>query len=586
MHQLNFLPVILILLFAAVIVVAIFKHLKMSPVLGYFFAGSILGSPLISSVSKEDTEVFGEFGIIFLLFAIGLELTFARLKSMRTQVFGFGTLQILITTVIIATITLFSYPKISQAVVIGMALALSSTAIVLQVIAENRMQSTQVGRLSIAILLMQDFAVVPLLVLMPMTATNTYDIVKALGWSVGKATIALVGIFIAGRLFFRPLYRMISSDNAAKSNEIFIAATLFIALSAAWTTEQLGLSLALGAFFAGLLVAETEFQHQAEESIAPFKGLFLGLFFMTVGMSINLELIITNLPKILLITSALIFIKFIVVFVLSLLFKFSVGSAIHAGLLLAQGGEFAFILFNLGAHQKIISQDIAEILMLVITFTMALTPLLSSIGRWLAEKIDKKDIINKKTILKEISDIDKHVIICGFGRVGKMVARLLEAEHITYVAVDLDAKCVSDSRDEGFPVYFGDTSDVEILKVLGIDRAQAAIISITNDVTKRKAVKTIKQANADVPIVLRDNDLSEQEFWFSIGVSNVVPETYETGLQLGGAVLKSVGISEFEVSRIKNKFRAGNYIYAKTIEDSISSDEEDSQPVQGKIPLD
>jgi len=573
MHELNFLPVILVLLLTAVIVVAIFRRLRMSPVLGYFAAGSILGSPFVNIVQADETSVFGEIGIIFLLFAIGLELTFARLKSMRSQVFGFGSLQVILTTAVISGFIVMGGYAIDASVVIGMAMAFSSTAIVLQVLAENRMQSTQVGRISLATLLMQDFAVVPLLVLIPLLAADKYSIMTALGSALFKAILALVGIFTIGRIFLRPLFRMIGGDNSAKNNELFIAATLLIALGAAWATERMGLSLALGAFLAGLLVAETEFQHQAEESITPFKGIFLGLFFMSVGMSINFDLIVEKLPKILLFTGVLITTKAFIITLLCLLFGFTVGSAIHAGLLLSQGSEFAFILFNLANSKNIIQHDLAATLMLVITFSMALTPLLSTLGGWLAEKIDKKDLINRRKILKELADISNHVIICGFGRVGKMVARLLEAEHVPYVSVDVDGKCVSDSRDEGYPVYFGDSSNPDILQTLGLGRAQAVIIAITNDITMRKTVKTIRNISEDVPIIVRDSDLSAQSQLLAIGANSVVPETYETGLQLGGAVLKTIGVSEYEVSRIKNKFRAGNYQQAIDLKENEEEEE-------------
>jgi monovalent cation:H+ antiporter-2, CPA2 family len=576
MHNAHFLPIVL-LLAASVLVVMIFRKLKMSPVLGYFFAGSILASPyftLFKDLDIEKTAIFGEVGIIFLLFAIGLELTFERLKSMRLYVFGFGGLQVTITSIAIASILLYIGFEIDVAVVIGGALSLSSTAIVLQVIAENRSQSTQVGRISLANLLMQDFAVVPLLVLVPLLAADRYSIVMALSGAFFKAIIVLIVIFVAGRLLLRPFFRMISSDSSSKSNELVVATTLLIAIGAALATDRFGLSLAMGAFVAGLLVAETDFQHQAEESILPFKGLFLGLFFMSVGMSINFELIIDKLPKIMALSFAVISVKALIIFALCIFFRFSFGVAIHTGLLLSQGGEFAFILFKLAADKNIIDQDLSETLLLVVTFTMALTPLLSIIGAYIAKKIDKKDeIISKENVLKEIADLENHVIICGFGRVGKMVAKLLEAEHIQYVALDINAKNVSDARDEGFPIYYGDCSNLEMLRVVGLERSQTVIVSINNMITTKKAVKTIRGHDSNIPIIVRDSDLSRAEALIKLGVSVVVPETYETGLQLGGAVLKSVGISEYEVSRMKNKFRAGNYTLTQELKEEYEDND-------------
>jgi len=328
MEEEHFLAIVLLILTTAVVIVATFKKFKLSPVLGYFVAGGLIGEHGLNYVTSLQTEVLGEIGVIFLLFAIGLELTFERLKSMRRYVFGFGSLQVIISAVAIGMAAVLLGEGLSSAVIIGGGLALSSTAIVLQVIAESREQSTQVGRLSLAVLLMQDFAVVPLLVIVPILSGEQVGIVKPLGEAFLKAVLVLVFIFVIGRIFLRPLFNMISSSNTAESNEIFIAATILIALGTAWMTDYMGLSLALGAFAAGLLVAETEFQVQAEESIAPFKGLFLGLFFMSVGMSIDLGLVWEHIGLVSTLSIGLILVKSAIIIGLCLLFKFSIGNSI------------------------------------------------------------------------------------------------------------------------------------------------------------------------------------------------------------------------------------------------------------------
>lgn len=562
MPTIQFLPHLLIILSAAVFVVAIFKRLNLSPVLGYFVAGAVIGGHGFGIVTVKETSTFAEFGIVFLLFAIGLELTLERLKAMRRHVFGFGTLQVLISGALIGLLVYVVGGNMNAAIMIGGGLALSSTAIVLQVLAEHRRQSTQVGRLSLATLLMQDFAVVPLLVLVPLLSGAAGSIVGAMGLAFLKAIIALVVIFVVGRLALRPLFSMISSSNAAKTNELFVATTLLIALGAAWATEHMGLSLALGAFVAGILVAETEFQHQVEDSINPFKGLFLGLFFMTVGMSIDVNLIIQKLPLILLMSFGLIIVKALIITLLCLVFRFTVGAAIHAGLLLSQGGEFSFILFKLAAERSILDAELSQILLLVVTVTMALTPLLSAIGNWCAEKLDK-DTMDRDYIYKEIADLENHVIIIGFGRVGKMVAQLLEEEEVHYVAVDLDSANVETAREQGFPAYPGDASNQHLLEVLGIERAQSVIITVEEETVLMMITSIIKHHFPNVTVIVRAKDLHNAEELAAAGAHVIVPETYETGLQLGGAVLKSVGISEWEVSRLKNQFRAGNYVMAK-----------------------
>jgi CPA2 family monovalent cation:H+ antiporter-2 len=557
----------LILLAASVFVVAFFKKLNLSPVLGYFVAGAAIGRYGLNIVPIEETSLLSEFGVIFLLFAIGLELTFERLKAMRFYVFGFGTAQVLITSAAIAAIAYFFVNNNSSVTIIGGGLALSSTAIVLQVIAENRQQSTQVGRLSLATLIMQDFAVVPLLVLIPLLTGDKTHMFTALSISFGKAAIALAGIFILGRLFLRPLFKMITSTNPAKTNELFIATTLLIALGTARCTEYMGLSYALGAFVAGLLVAETEFHIQAEESINPFKGLFLGLFFMTVGMEINLALIVDKIGTIALWSVMLILVKSSIITALCLVFRFNAGTAIHTGLILAQGSEFAFIMFELATVKGIIDKELGQMLLLVVTVTMALTPLLSIVGNYFASKLEK-DKVSMSDIYREISDLDNHVIIIGFGRVGKMVSKLLEAENTAYIAIDIESDNVSEGRKEGFPIYLGDGSDINLLKSLGADRARSVIITVDNEVTSKKTCKIININYPNLIIVVRSKDLSNSEELYKSGAKIIVPETYETGLQLGGAVLKSIGISEFEVNRIKNQFRAGNYVMAKELEDS------------------
>ncbi len=568
MEEEHFLSVVLLILAAAVLIVATFKKMKLSPVLGYFVAGGIIGENGLGYVESSQTEVLGEVGVIFLLFAIGLELTFERLKAMRRYVFGFGSLQVVITTIALGTIAYFMGETVSSSAILGGGLALSSTAIVLQVIAEKREQSTQAGRLSLAVLLMQDFAVVPLLVLVPILSGEQIGFAKPLGEAFIKAVLVLVFIFIVGRLFLRPVFHMISSSNAAESNEIFIATTILIALSTAYLTSYMGLSLALGAFAAGLLVAETEFQLQAEESIAPFKGLFLGLFFMSVGMSLDLNLIYEQLYLVGALSFGLILLKAVIICLLCLIFKIKLGNAIHVGLLLAQGSEFAFILFRLADQNNIFNVD-SDILLSVVTITMAFTPLVAAFGSWIAKKLGKKEKMKQNDIYQDIADLNNHVVVLGFGRVGQMVARLLEAENVNYIVIDINPELVAVERQKGIPIYLGDASSLDMMNAVSMARAGSVIISLSNEVTLKKISKIISRTYPTLPIVVRAKDLSQASEFYEAGAKIIVPETYETGLQLGGAVLKAIGVSEFEVSRIKNLFRAGNYVKLPVSDDAI-----------------
>ncbi|WP_264374107.1 monovalent cation:proton antiporter-2 (CPA2) family protein [Wolbachia endosymbiont (group A) of Sphecodes ephippius] len=556
---------IIILLSAAVFIVIAFWKMNISPVLGYFVAGAVIGSHGFNLIhSAEAMDNLAEFGVVFLLFIIGLELTFERLIAMRIHVFGFGSLQVIVTMVAIWCIALAFGVNTNIATVIGGGLALSSTAIVLQVLQEKGSQASQVGRLSIAVLLMQDFAVVPLIVLVPLlTGNSEHSLISSLAGSLVQAAIALVLIFITGRLLLRPLFSVIAK---MESNEIFISTTLLIVLGAAFITEQFHLSLALGAFVAGLLVAETEYRHSVEHAVLPFKDLFLGLFFMTVGMSINTELLLNKLPLITLLSIILIVLKTSIIYILCRFFGFKSAPAIQAGLLLSQGGEFAFILFRLADELNVLPSEIAQVLMMVTTVTMAFTPLLSGLGDWIANSFStEKTILDDEAVETDTQDLYNHVIVAGFGRVGYMITKMLTAEHLSYVVVDIQSKIVKEGKSDSFPIYLGDVTRCEILKSVGIERAQALVISIKNEVTIKKVVSLVAANFPHVNIVIRLPDLSNVEVYRDLGASKIIPETSEIGLQLGGAALSLSGISESGVTSLKSRFRKGNYSMLKDL---------------------
>jgi len=575
MEQDNILPSILVLIAAAVFVVMLFKKLKLSPVLGYLVAGTIIGDFGLKIVSHDQTKVLAELGVVFLLFAIGLELSFERLKAMRKYVFGLGSLQVIITAIIIAGGVVLVTGDTKAAIVIGGGLALSSTAIVLQVVQEMRSGSTQIGRISLAILIQQDFIVVPLLVIVPLLANNNDSaILQAVSASFIKAILALGAIFIVGRLFLRPLFNMISSDKTETSNELFIAATLLIVLSAAIGTEYLGLSLGLGAFVAGILVAETEFRTQAEESIHPFKGLLLGLFFMSVGMTIDVKEIYAQIDKIIIFSVSLVIVKSLIITGLCLMFGFTRSVAIQSGLLLAQGGEFAFILFNLGMTHGVLDSEMGKILLLVVTCSMAFTPILATLGTKIADFLDDTDASAPlKNLEQKTRDLNNHVIIAGFGQVGRMVAKLLEAEDINYIALDINEKVVDEEEDSGFHVCKGDIAQLDTLKSVGADRALSIIIATDNQVTIKKALRVISANFPGLEVVVRTKDLRASTELYEAGATMIIPSDYEIGLQLGGAVLRSIGVSEYEVNRIKAQFRIGNYVTAQMDEELFDAKE-------------
>ncbi len=552
---------VIVLLAAAIVIVALFRRLRVSPVLGYLVAGALIGPGGFGIVTDiGGTSAIAELGVVFLLFIIGLELSWERLTAIRKQAFALGFLQIAITSGVIASALYVSGFTIQAAIVVGGGLALSSTALVLQLIAEYNQKASQLGRLSLAVLLIQDLAVVPLLVLVPALANKTRSLGMEFAEVGVKATLALLLIFFLGRAILRPLYRMVASLN---NPEIFTALTLLVVLGTGWITYSAGLSLQLGAFMAGLLMAETEYRHQVEADVLPYKGLLLGLFFMVVGMSVDLHMALHNLPKIICLALLLMSIKAIFIMVLCRLLGFAQTTSIQSGLLLAQGGEFAFILFNLAADNNFLDQDTAQLLMIIVTVSMALTPFFAALGRKLSSRIENKRRRKAEDSASEIIDVRDHVLILGFGRVGQTIAKLLSAEDINYIALDMEISTVAKAKKIGLPVYYGDSSRREVLHAIGVERASSAIVTINDSIAAENAVRAIRAASPSIPIIARAFDLKSVLRLEEAGANVAVSEMFETSLQLGGALLKAIGIADQEIQRIIEIFRDRDYSLAR-----------------------
>jgi CPA2 family monovalent cation:H+ antiporter-2 len=565
MHPTSHLTEIVILLSAAVLIVASFRVIRLSPVLGYLAAGTLIGPfglALIDDVAT--TSGFAEFGVIFLLFLIGLELSLERLRSMRTHVFGFGSAQVIISAGLFAAFFVGFGGAQTAAIIIGGGLALSSTAIVLQVIDEQGEKSSQVGRLALAILILQDLAVIPLLVLVSLLGDDSRALLPALSDAFLKTTLCLVLIFTLGGMLLKPLFRFIAS---LENTELFTATTMFVVLGVAWLTYYFGLSPALGAFLAGLLIAESEFRPQVESDILPFKGLFLGLFFMTVGMSLNLEMLLERFLGIISLTIALMATKSLIIMALCRVFGFTLSTAIHVGLLLSQGGEFAFVLFGLADTAGVIDHDMAQILLVVVTTSMALTPLIANIGKHVADALEKYSLSHSNVMMvDETLDLSHHVIISGFGRVGHTVGRLLEVEQLPYVAIDMDSFLVAKERKNGIPVYYGDTTRIHVLNALGITRAQAVIITHNDTRVALQTIQVIREINKELPIIVRAKNIEQVQRLERAGANLAVAEMFETSLQLSGALLRHLGVTDHEITRILDLFREEDYALTRDAE--------------------
>ncbi len=556
MHDISYLRDILILLFASVLIVIIFKQLGLSPALGYLVSGAAIG-PFGFGVltSTETTKSIAELGIVFLLFAIGLELTLGRLIAMKKYVLGFGGLQVILTSAAISAIGMkfFNLP-LETSVIIGAALSLSSTAIVLQVIAEHSEQSTRVGRLSFSILLMQDLAVIPILVLLPLLAKSDSElnIFHALGGALLDATIAMAIIVAVGRLLLRPLYRLIATT---KNDVLFLSLTLLIILGSSFLSNYMGLSFALGAFIAGLMVAETEYKYRVEEEILSLKSLLMGLFFMTIGMSFDFDLLLSSLPYIVMVSFALIAVKASIIVLLCAIFRFPMAPAIHTGLLLSQGGEFAFVVFLMAVQQKFMDVDSSQFLMTVVTFTMALTPLLAALGRKAKSALYTKEVLQDGQIKRELGDISKHVIVIGFSKVGRIVSYILRKRGINYIIIENNHRAVRIEKNNGYNIHYGDALNIDILRHVGIERCESVIIAMEDEIACIKITRFIHENFPNTHVITKAETINNADRFRKVGASLVVSKNLETGLQLTKAALTSVGTAAGEIDNALSAFR-------------------------------
>jgi CPA2 family monovalent cation:H+ antiporter-2 len=542
-----------VFLLAAIVVVPLFRHFRVNSIVGYIVAGIVIGPHGLALIRDvEGTHRLAEFGIVFMLFTIGLELSFERLKTMARYVFGLGLAQVVVTGAVLASGALVFGAGWGQAAVIGGALALSSTAFVLQLLSERGELSSHFGRVVLSVLLLQDLAVVPGLAVV--TALGSEP--EALAWALivaGLKAIAALGLLLAvGRLVLRPLYRMIAET---RSPELFAAATLLVVLATAWGTAAAGLSMALGAFLAGLMLAGTEYRHQIEADIRPARGLLLGLFFMSIGMLLDLATIIPQLPAIIAAVALLISSKALIAAALGWCFRLPLPVAVNAGLHLAQGGEFAFVLFSLAMGAAVLPMEMGQFLLAVVAISMTLTPLLALAGRKVQARLEQRAAGGLEALMTETEGYSDHVVIAGFGRVGRTVAQMLDARDVQWIAIDLDAKNIAQARSRGLQVFFGDAAQDAITAAAGLDRARAAVITLDNPAAAASALRNIKKKLPDIPVIVRARDASNMGELMRGGATSVMPETIESSLLLGGAVLRSLGQAESEIDEVIEFFR-------------------------------
>ncbi|WP_421723006.1 cation:proton antiporter [Bauldia sp.] len=544
---------ILIVLGTAGVVVPLFGKLRFGVVPGFLLAGVLLGpgglgqfageAPWLHWVTfsnPERVQPFAELGVLFLLFLIGLEFSFDRLWAMRRHVLGVGSLQVLISAAVILGVALAVGLAWPGALVLGLALALSSTAIVTQVLIEAHRFALPIGRLVLSVLVFQDLMVVPIVVIVGFLggAAETE-------WSVGSAglaVLAVAAIIVGGRYLLRPLVKLTATTG---SRELVVAIALFLAIGTAVLTAEVGLSPALGAFLAGLLLGETEYRHQIEVDIEPFKGLLLGLFFMTVGMSLDVAAITIGPLAFVAVVVALVVVKGLVMFAVARAFRIETAIAVEASFLLASAGEFAFVVFTLARSGDLVEPGLLQFLVSVSALSMIIIPILGSIGRRAAAALaDRKDRRDHAAGPDDATELADHVVIGGFGRVGEIIARLLAEERIPWIALDLDANLVAEAHRSGLPVFYGDASRREILERVGGARARAFVATTDVPGATEGMVSAIHEIWPAAVIHARARDTNHAHALVDLGVAAVTPETLEASLQLARSLLMQIGLPE------------------------------------------
>ena len=543
----------LVVLGTAGVVVPVVRRLGITPVLAYLGAGALVGpfglGSLIKSapilhwftvVDAKNVEGFAELGIVFLLFLIGLELSYSRLMAMRRLVFGLGILQVLLTTVVIAGFAVLAGCEPGVAVIVGTNLSLSSTAIVLELLSSQGRLTTSVGRASFSVLLAQDLSVIPILLFISILGSGSDgSVLASMIKALVQAVVALTIIAVVGRLVLRPLFRLVAT---VRSSELFIAAVLFVIIGAGVIANQAGVSMALGAFVAGLLLAETEYVKAIEATVEPFKGLLLGIFFFTLGMNIDFRELVGGPGWLLLAVLALLGTKAAIMIALAKAFRLSWIAAVEIGLLLGPGGEFAFVGIGTAMALGLIDPHTSRLALAVTSVTMALTPILSIAARRLASMFALNKPGAPELTARPVGG-EKHAIVVGYGRVGKVVCALLEKHSIAYIAADSDAPTVSRDRREGHKVYYGDAADPGFLQSCGLMEATGVIITIHVEETIDDVVEHIRALRPDILIVSRARDAEHASHLYTIGATDAVPETIEASLQLSEASLVGLGVA-------------------------------------------
>ncbi|HKQ84647.1 MAG TPA: cation:proton antiporter [Steroidobacteraceae bacterium] len=553
---------LLVLLAFSVLVVAVFRRFDLPPIVGYLAVGMLLGPQGLHLASSGGiTNVLAEMGVVFLVFTLGLEFSLARMMAMRRDVFVIGGGQVAITTALFAAVLLLFKVPALVAVLIGGALAMSSTAIVIGQLSEQLEINRTHGRLAVGILLFQDLAFVPLLALEGAVAgtTQRFD-AWSIAIAIAEAAVALAVVLLAGRALVRPAFFEIARS---RSMELFTHAALLLALGAAWASHAAGLSTALGAFLAGMLLGETEYRHQVESVIRPFRDVLLGLFFITIGTLLDMRLLFEQGWLVLLLVFVLSVVKTAVVVLVATSSAGSWTKALRTGLVVAQGGEFGFAILTLMLNDQLASPAIVQPLLAAIVVSMALSPFVirhsERLTRLFTHKEEEPSDLERELASTRDAASRPHVIVCGYGRVGQNLARALERQGFEYIALDMDPQRTRAARNAGEPVIYGDATQGDMLRAVGIDHCSVLVITFAAPEVALRILHTVRELRTDLPVLVRTQDDRKLEELQRAGATEVVPETLEASLMLVSHVLMLLDVPISRVVRVVGDARAERY---------------------------
>ncbi|MDA1338723.1 MAG: cation:proton antiporter [Proteobacteria bacterium] len=552
---------IILLLISSVVMITVFKHLKLPPMIAYFAVGLIFGPYALAYLpDNESSRHIAEFGIVFLMFSIGLEFSLPKLNSMRGILFGLGGAQVAITLLFTVLFSRLVGLDFYAAFIIGSALTMSSTAIVSKILMERIDLNSRHGRLSIGILLFQDIALIPIIILIQAFGSEISGLTAIIGTTILKVSILLVILFWLGKPVMNFWFGMVARQ---KSRELFVLNVLMITMIFAYLTEYAGLSYALGAFLAGMLISETRYRYQVESDISSFRDILLGLFFISIGMMLNLSVFIEYFSIIFLVFVGFVLFKATLIACLTKIFKYELGVGIRTGIILSQAGEFSFVILALGMEQELISGEVLQITLSVCLLSMMLAPIIIPYNGRIARYISKNYQRNNNQNIQKIDEVGKdmkdHVILCGYGRSGQFLARFLKEESISYIAIDMDANRVNDASNAGDIVMFGDASRRLVLNAAGLSKAKAIVIAYADDRASSKVIQVIRESFPNLPIIVRTLDETSILQLQNDGASEVVPEILEGSLMLASHALVILGVPLPRVIKRIRAFREERY---------------------------